>query len=514
MQTRRLLGLAAVLAGLSSACSHPSPAVVVPSGPAPAERLAAADALVREGCLDCLLDAYREYDALRENAAARSAASVGALESAALIALRERELGMIDEGYLDRANALARADASLAQQFGRALEIVDIVPVRSGLRDAATVARSVAIVTARQERLEELRLHAADNPLRAAAWEWFSCTYSPSRAESELALLSAPTGALKDAPLVVYQALICSDGTEVANLTAFAAAHPRFREVDFWIGSRRVARQDLDGAQAFLTKAYEWHPAWPAALDVLGNLYLTAEEFQTSLDLYERSIALLPGVADPLLGRIRALSYLSRHEEAVRRATELLPIGSASDAYFWRAWNQNQLGAIEDAWADIQSAERLWRNNEVLKLAGIIAYRRHDLAVAKVKFAGAIDIDGQDCEARFDLAGVQIELSEWTDGADEYARTVACEDSARNRLAQEIERLGQSEGPPERVARQVARREAMRAAALRTQVQSWFNGAVANLQLNRLDEARRLAEKIEDDEQFGARAKEILARVK
>ena len=513
MQTRRLLSLAA-LAGLWSACSHPSPAVVVPNEPAPAERLAAADALVREGCLDCLLDAYRQYDALRDNAAARDRASAGALESAALIALRERELGMIDEGYLDRANALARADASLAQQFGRALEIVDIVPVRSGLRDPAVVTRSVAIVTARQGKLEELRLHAADNPLWAVAWEWFSCTYSPSRAESELALLSAPTGALKDEPLVVYQTLICSDGTEVANLSAFVDAHPRFREVDFWIGNRRVARQDLDGAQALLTKAYEWHPAWPAALDVLANLYLTAEEFQTSLDLYERSIALLPGVADPLLGRIRALSYLSRHEEAIHRATELLPIGSASDAYFWRAWNQFQLGAIEDAWTDVQSAERLWRNNEVLKLAGIIAYRRRELPVAKVKFAGAIDIDSQDCEARFDLAGVHIELSEWTDGADEYARTVACEDSARSRMAQEIERLHQSGGAPERVARQVARREAMRAAALRTQVQSWFNGAVANLQLNRLDEARRLAEKIEDDEQFGARAKEILARVK
>jgi hypothetical protein len=46
------------------------------------------------------------------------------------------------------------------------------------------------------------------------------------------------------------------------------------------------------------------------------------------------------------------------------------------------------------------------------------------------------------------------------------------------------------------------------------EVQSWFNGAAANLQLNRKDEARQLAGKIVDDEQFGARAREILARVR
>ena len=53
-----------------AACA-PKRLVVAPA-PSPAERLAAADALVRAGCLDCLAAAFREYDALRSIPAAAS----------------------------------------------------------------------------------------------------------------------------------------------------------------------------------------------------------------------------------------------------------------------------------------------------------------------------------------------------------------------------------------------------------------------------------------------------------
>src|SRR5919201_3086435 len=66
-------------------------------------RLAATGSLVRAGCLDCLLDAFREYDALRREPVAADAATAAAARTAVLIALRERELGTLDEGYLNRA---------------------------------------------------------------------------------------------------------------------------------------------------------------------------------------------------------------------------------------------------------------------------------------------------------------------------------------------------------------------------------------------------------------------------
>jgi hypothetical protein len=42
---------------------------------------------------------------------------------------------------------------------------------------------------------------------------------------------------------------------------------------------------------------------------------------------------------------------------------------------------------------------------------------------------------------------------------------------------------------------------------------SWYNTAVAYYSLSRKDEARQFAEKVAADDQFGDRAKEILARL-
>src|SRR3954463_9333252 len=105
----RLL-VCAVLIVVAAACSARRPSVVVaPPRATPAQRLESADALVRAGCLECLLAAYGEYDLLRAFAPARQAAPAGAIRSAALVSLRQRELGMVDEGYGQRARALLGA---------------------------------------------------------------------------------------------------------------------------------------------------------------------------------------------------------------------------------------------------------------------------------------------------------------------------------------------------------------------------------------------------------------------
>ena len=110
MRTARLRARAGLLLLLTvtGACAKPAakPAAVTPPPPTPAQRLASADALVRAGCLDCLIQAYGEYELLRTIPAALDAGTAGAVRSAALIALRQRELGMTDEGYSQRARLL------------------------------------------------------------------------------------------------------------------------------------------------------------------------------------------------------------------------------------------------------------------------------------------------------------------------------------------------------------------------------------------------------------------------
>src|SRR6476620_6109404 len=110
--TKRWLVLCALLCH-AAACAPKTvaPAILPPA--TPAQRLASADALVRAGCYDCLLDAYGEYDLLRQFPYAKDAATLGAIRAAGLIARRQRELGLIEEGFVDRARSLATSLTSV-----------------------------------------------------------------------------------------------------------------------------------------------------------------------------------------------------------------------------------------------------------------------------------------------------------------------------------------------------------------------------------------------------------------
>src|SRR6185436_15400724 len=104
----------------------------VAPGPSPAERLAAADSLVKAGCFDCLAAALKEYEALRSIPAVSSVATLGAARSSALLAIRERDLGTEDSGYLKRAQDLAVAMGP-ASTLPLLLQIADTLPLRGGV---------------------------------------------------------------------------------------------------------------------------------------------------------------------------------------------------------------------------------------------------------------------------------------------------------------------------------------------------------------------------------------------
>src|SRR6185503_14612285 len=147
---------------LCAACSSAKkPAAPNPHIP---ERLTNADALVRAGCYDCLVAAYREYTTLRAYPAATEAATAGAVRSAALLAARERELGTEDSGYLQRAHELvATNDTAYQQTLVPLLEITDTLLTRNAVRqigDDIELARMQVANRNRDAWTETLRAHA------------------------------------------------------------------------------------------------------------------------------------------------------------------------------------------------------------------------------------------------------------------------------------------------------------------------------------------------------------------
>src|SRR5262249_19887405 len=109
---------------------------------------------------------------------------------------------------------------------------------------------------------------------------------------------------------------------------------------------------------------------------------------------------------------------------------------------------------------------------------------------------------------------VLADQRQWPRTADVLAATAQCVDAMEQRLVEEIAHIRTSSDPPARQDRQIARRQREIANGRRMRATSWFNIAVAYFSLSQPSEAREYAERVADDEQFGERAREILARLK
>ena len=189
--------LTVFLCAMAAACSSARVAAPKPDRTA-AARLAAADALVRAGCLDCLLEAHAGYLALRGIDAVAEAVNSGAIRTAVLLAVRERELGTEDTGYLARArDLLTGATPALQQALTPLVEIADTLPVRGAARQVADDVELARMQTANRNReawTGQLGAHADDDPLSAYLWLAFNCAYVPASqhaVEHWLSLLTA-----------------------------------------------------------------------------------------------------------------------------------------------------------------------------------------------------------------------------------------------------------------------------------------------------------------------------------
>src|SRR6185503_12516598 len=172
------------------------------------------------------------------------------------------------------------------------------------------------------------------------------------------------------------------------------------------------------------------------------------------------------------------------------------------------------LERYEEAWADVELADKLLKNATVPKLAGIIAYRRKEFDVARTKFELSFTRNPNDCETGFYLGTVLAEQREWPGSADVLKKTAACLQESILDLGRQIQEIQGSRDKAERIAKQVAKRERQIADSKRMLATSTFNVAVASFNLARKDEAREWAEKIVADEQFGERARDLLSRLR
>jgi len=515
----RSAAVSLVVALTAAACARPlPPPAVAPPAPTPSQRLASADELVRAGCLDCLIAAYGEYDLLRSFPAARDAAVAGAVRSAALIALRERELGLIDEGYGERARALLIGAPNLPNWLSTLLDIIAALPASVGgiIRTPTSdldLDRARALRANRSAWETRLRELAPIDELAAYVWLAFACGTSESR-DLTLDQLVEPAATFKDSALIGFKRAICR-GIDVEPLHALRGHDARFAEVAYYFGLVAVSQRKLDDADRHFEQAYAWRTLWPSLTQSIANIAMTAEDFERSLDFYDKTLELEPHAVDAMLGKVRALTYLGRNHEAIA-TTDLLIADRwfVGDARYWRALNESELDLNEEAWVDVEAAAKLVVNAQVPKLAGLVAYRRQQIDVARAKFEESRMRNPNDCETTFYLGVVLAEQRSWTPTADVLNEAAKCLEGNDKAYREEIAVIQASNDPPARKAGKIARREQYIAKGRRQLATSWFDIAVAYYNLSRRSEARQFAEKVAMDEQFGERARDLMSRLR
>ena len=499
--------------GLLAACGPKKVAV----DPAIAARatLERAASNVRAGCFDCLAEALKQYESVRNVPAVAEVAMRGAVQASALLAMREHELGTTDSRYLERARMLAMSWPAIQADVAPLLDVIEALPWRGGVTASSSPRFAVAAFRDREQRIAQLQATATRDVFSAYVWLVYACESGGLRTISK-AEVDAAIPALSDAPIFSYAlAAVCNVRRRPTSFDDIVARELRYKEASFYQGLEASGARKLDDAEKRYREAYGWRESWPAATLALANVLITGEDFDGALEFYDRTLALVPMHADALLGKVRTLTYLSKPEDAIRAADELLALERyPGDAYYWKAYNELDLKRFDDAWRDVESADKLLVNGDVPKLAGIIAIDRMQLEIARGKLELARQRSPSDCQALYYLHLVYAELRQWPQTVSGAIAAGGCITAAEIGLNADIDRIRASELPEARKGRQIAARERQIASGIRMRANCWYNGAVANFNLSKRDDAKELAQRIVDDDQLGSRARQLLDRLR
>jgi tetratricopeptide (TPR) repeat protein len=460
---------------LSGACASRTPPRVSPAD------LARAQVLASAGCYTCLVEALAIYE--------KAGPSQAAFETALFVALREKELGIPEEASIEKARALA-PPAPSAPSAPLLLETAALAPMEPTGRDPDKYSQHNA--RERRTRLSELRALVDTVPptlLTTYLKITLDCDDPRARVLIKPAELLAAHG---DAPILKYRLSMCGVGERQA-LDAIRDADRRWTEIAFF-QARRAAASRPPNLRTALDLFNIVVPAFPTSASmVLARAHAERAygDLEPALASYDKTIALIPTSRDALLGRVITLSYLERHAEAVETATRMIDLGTwlMGDAYYWRARSRYVLKMVDEAWSDAEHAVKLAPNTNVYTLAGVIAYDRKDLEIAKDRFDNARRLDQGNCTAHSYYALVHVAQSHWPQATPVFSQAMTCFVQASAQTRRELAELAATEFDPVYKARLIADQQKTLKESELKGAQAGYNAAQGFLRAGNHDQA-------------------------
>jgi len=365
----------------------------------------------------------------------------------------------------------------------------------------------------RQERLE---LRARQDEMAAYFWLTAYFNFFPYR-ESELkpqTLLSL----FPESRLVRFKIAITSTPVPRRDmLEELLQEEPEFYEAHYFLGEEALRRGLLLTAEKHFLEVWKAIPDSPIIAISLASVYFHLEELEKSLEMYEAALRLLPGYREAMLGQAICLSYLGRHEEALKKLQAMIDLGYwlLGEAHYWTAWNLYHLNQFQEAWPHCEEAKgRLPTNSQVFSLTGTIALELDRLAQAEENLLKALEFDEANAEALLGLARLEARREKWPEAGDYYLQASLVYESQAQGIRARIKEIESSEMAEERKKAQRRRKEVQLENIVLLKATCLYNGASCYFNAGLKDKALSLAEEAASHPSLKARASELIARIK
>jgi len=515
-----IAAVAAVVAStLAGACAKVPPRLDPTPGIALTADLARADELVRAGCYSCLTEAFAIYERLAAAESGAGVAHIRAIDTALLMAIRERELGLGQGQARRRAQDLAES-LPVVFDYSTYLDIVDAVGWKASGVSAERQDSIVGGFRTVNQRFNGWRTtllaRAPGDLLSAYALTTLDCLYAYRLSEAKQQPWPLPDAA---PPILRFRRAICT-GANAADLDALVKDEPRLKDAYLFFGERSLAQGRLRTGERQLTTALEAIPDLMAAKLLLGFVAFQMEDFEPARSQYHAVAAAVPGQRDALLGEAKSLSYLGRPEEAIAVLDEIVRRGTwlQGDAHYWLAWNRHRLKQDDQAMDEVEAARKLMpMDPNVDKLTGLVALARNEVERAEREFRAALQhFEGRqarDCDTGYYLASALVTQKKWTEGAERFTASVPCYVQDEAEARKRINEIMSADLPDDRKVRLTAAKEKQIGVLQSQQARSAYNGAVAYANLGDKNRARPLAERAAQHPELADLAQKLLIRL-
>jgi tetratricopeptide (TPR) repeat protein len=479
-----------------------------------------ADSLFNRANFVSFKKAHEIYESYYGRPGYRKAVAGRLFRTCILLSVREKEIGISNTSYLDRGLAILKENRSLSTDAVFA-DIAGFLWVQGKgvMQDVDTRFAWKATEDRLRKTEADLKLRSAQDPFSACMYAALKCAFSPAHGVSffqDEGDLGRLWGLFPDSPLLKFKRAICpKESPEI--LKELVAADPEFYEADYFLGNEALTKGNLLEAEELFLKSLAGIPESPQTAISLASIALATEEFERSLDYYEKTLALAPQYRDALLGKAIALSYLGRSSEAIAVCRELIGLGYwlLGEGNYWLAWNQHELKDNAAAAVSIEEAKgRLPTSSEVFTLSGTIALEAGDTAKAEKDLKEALRYNRANVEALMLLGDVLSRKKEWADSAGCFEKAGYLCDDEEAGLEAKIADIQKSRLAQSRKSALLRRKMHQLENTRLAKASAFFNAGAEYSNCGQKQRAVEMATKAAAHPSFKQKAEDLISRIK